>query len=128
MSLKKKTIPAYITIAFAIEDKPRVTIQQIEEREVVFDNGVPLGEGKSLPPRLIKAPQPNDVITAVLEEALGPIGAAAVVAIAEAQEAKEAAAARVKELGGASYEKLEAELAAAHATTQDLLVQLAAKG
>ena len=126
--LEKKTIPAYITIALAVESDPRVTIIQVQEREVIFEDGKALDEGKLLPVRLIKAPLANDVIDAVLQDALGPIAAGHLAAIADAEAAKEAAEARVKELGGASYEKLEADLATKDANIQDLLEQLAAKG
>jgi hypothetical protein len=83
---EKKIIPAYITVAFAVESTPRVTIQQIQYREVEFVDGVAVDEGVLLPPRLIKAPLPNDTIEATLEEALGPLGAAASLAIAGSQQ------------------------------------------
>ncbi len=65
-------IPAYITIAFDLTGV--LTIQQIQYREVLDADGV-LTEVKQYPPDLIKAPQENDQLTALLKDAVGAIAA-----------------------------------------------------
>lgn len=127
MSLEKKIIPAYITVAFTIDPEPKIKIQEITEREVVFEDGKPLNDGTLLPPRLIVAPQKNDTITATLEDALGPIGAAAVIAVAEANEVKNDVLVRLAELGGEAADiiaRLESENAAKDANIQELLAKM----
>lgn len=115
-------VPAYITIAFGLDGK--LTIRQIQYREVVDVDGE-LTEVKQYPPDLITAPQPNDLMTAKLEDALGAIAAGQIVALGAAEAERDEAVARFAAVDGANVERLQADLASANANIQSLLAKVA---
>lgn len=84
MSLTEVNVPAYVTIAFGLDGA--VIIQQIQYRDIILRDGVPIDDGKLLPPEFIKAPQVNDVITKTLTDALSAVTAGQLLALAKEQE------------------------------------------
>jgi len=116
-------LPAYITIAFDLTGA--LNIQQIQYREVVDVDGEMM-EVKQYPPDLITAPQPNDLITATIKDAVGAIAAGHLAAVRQANAERDDALARFAAVDGANIERLRAELAAKDANLQQLLAEKAA--
>lgn len=114
-------LPAYITIAFDLTGA--LNIQQIQYREVLDVDGVPT-EVKQYPVDLIKAPQENDQLTALLKDAVGAIAAGHLEAVRIADVARDEAVAKFEAVDGANIEQLQQDLANANANIQVLMAEL----